>query len=307
MNYTLHQLNVFVKISQTQSITRAAEALHLTQPAVSIQLKNFQDQFDIPLTEVISRRIYLTAFGWEIAQAAEKILYEAQAINNRTLAHKGLLYGKLTLSVVSTGKYVMPYFLSDFMGQHEGIELAMDVTNRQKVVDSLARNEVDFALVSILPQQLSVNHLELMPNKLYLVGKRLANTTALGDDPALLETLPLIYREAGSGTRSMMEKFIADHQLVVRKRLELTSNEAVKQALLAGLGYSVMPLIGIKSELLSTELQIIPTRSLPLETTWMLIWHKDKQFSPVAQAYLTYLQASKEQVVQQHFGWYERF
>lgn len=305
MNYTLHQLHVFLKISQTQSITRAAEELHLTQPAVSIQLKNFQDQFDIPLTEVVSRRLYLTDFGREIARAAEKILNETQAINNRILAHKGLLYGKLTMSVVSTGKYVMPYFLTGFMHQHEGIELAMDVTNRQKVIASLAKNEVDFALVSILPQQLSVSHLELMPNKLYVVGRRRNDLTLPDDDPRLLEKLPLIYREAGSGTRSMMETFIAEHQLVVRKRLELTSNEAVKQALLAGLGYSIMPLIGIRNELLTNELQIIPIRGLPLQTTWMLIWHKDKQFSPVAQAYLGYLRENKERIVEQCFGWYE--
>ncbi len=104
MNYTLHQLHIFVKISQTLSITRAAEELHLMQPAVSIQLKNFQDQFDIPLTEVISRRIHLTDFGREIAQMAQKVLNEVQAISDKTLAYQGLLYGKLTLSVVSTGK-----------------------------------------------------------------------------------------------------------------------------------------------------------------------------------------------------------
>ncbi len=307
MNYTLHQLHVFAKIAQTQSVTRAAEELHLTQPAVSIQLKNFQDQFDIPLTEVISRRIYLTDFGREIARVAETILREAHTINHKTLAYKGLLYGKLTLSVVSTGKYVMPYFLSGFMQQHEGIELAIDVTNRQKVVESLANNEVDFALVSILPQHLSVSCLELMPNKLYLVGKSLPATNAGRNDPKLLESLPLIFREAGSGTRSMMEKFIADHQLVVRKRLELTSNEAVKQALLAGLGYSIMPLIGLRNELLDADLQTIPIQGLPRQTTWMLTWHKDKQFSPVARAYLTYLEANKELIIQQHFGWYERF
>lgn len=307
MNYTLHQLQVFFKISQTLSITKAAEELHLSQPAVSIQLKNFQDQFDLPLTEVISRRVHLTAFGWEIAQAAEKILSEANSINNKTLAYKGLLYGKLKLSVVSTGKYVMPYFLSDFIGQHPGIELVMDVTNRQKVVDSLANNEIDFALVSILPQQLRVNHLALMPNKLYLVGTGLAGAAELSNDPKLLEQLPLIYREAGSGTRSMMETYITDHQLVVRKQLELTSNEAVKQALLAGLGYSIMPLMGLKNELLNNELQIIPMRDLPLQTTWMLTWHKGKQFSPVAQAYLAHLQANKETIIQQHFAWYERF
>lgn len=307
MNYTLHQLHVFVKISQTLSITRAAEELHLTQPAVSIQLKNFQEQFDIPLTEVIGRRIHLTDFGREIAWAAQKVLSEAQAINDKTLAYKGLLYGKLTVSVVSTGKYVMPYFLSGFMQQHDGIQLAMDVTNRQKVIDSLASNEVDFSLVSILPQQLPIDHLALMPNKLYLVGACSDKTGQWNNNPALLETLPLIYREAGSGTRLTMEKFIADGNLVVRKRLELTSNEAVKQALLAGLGYSIMPLIGLKNELMNKDLHIIPIKGLPLQTSWMLIWHKDKQFSPVAQAYLTYLKENKTTIIQQSFGWYEHF
>lgn len=307
MNYTLHQLHVFVKISQTLSITRAAEALHLTQPAVSIQLKNFQDQFDIPLTEVISRRIHLTDFGREIATAAQKVLSEAQAINDKTLAYKGLLYGKLTVSVVSTGKYVMPYFLSGFMQQHDGIELSMDVTNRQKVIDSLANNEVDFSLVSILPQHLPIDHLALMPNKLYLVGACSDKTGQWTNSPALLENFPLIYREAGSGTRSMMEKFIADGNLVVQKRLELTSNEAVKQALLAGLGYSIMPLIGLKNELINNDLHIIPLPGLPLQTSWMLIWHKDKQFSPVAQAYLTYLRENKTTIIHQSFGWYEHF
>lgn len=304
MNYTLHQLHVFVKVSQTLSITRAAEELHLTQPAVSIQLKNFQDQFDIPLTEVISRRIYLTDFGRDIARTAQNVLNEASAIDDKTLAYKGLLYGKLTLSVVSTGKYVLPYFLAGFMGQHAGIELSVDVTNRQKVIESLTRNEVDFSLVSILPQQPSVQHLALMPNNLYLVGSRPVGKSGEEIGPALLETLPLIYREAGSGTRYMMEKFIADHGLTVNKRLELTTNEAVKQALLAGLGYSIMPLIGLKSELINNELQIIPVRDLPLQTTWMLIWHRDKQHSPVAQAYLTYLREHKENIIQAYFGWY---
>ena len=307
MNYTLHQLQVFIKISETLSLTRAAEALHLTQPAVSIQLKNFQDQFDIPLTEVISRRIYLTDFGWEIARAAQNVLTEMQTINHKTLDYKGLLFGKLTVSVVSTGKYVMPYFLSGFMAQHEGIELSMDVTNRQQVLDSLTRNEVDFSLVSILPPQLAVDQLELLPNKLYLVGNRLPDGNRQTNDPALLEVLPLIYREVGSGTRSMMESFIAGHGLVVRKRLELTSNEAVKQAVVAGLGYSIMPLIGLKNELLNQDLQIIAVRGLPLQTTWRLIWHQGKRFSPVAQAFLTYLQTQHESIRQRSFAWYERF
>lgn len=307
MNYTLHQLQVFYKISQTQSITKAAEELHLTQPAVSIQLRNFQDQFDIPLTEVISRRIYLTDFGREIAEAAEKILNEVYAINYRTLAHKGLLNGKLRISVVSTGKYVMPFFLSGFIRQHEGIDLMMDVTNKLKVVESLENNEVDFALVSILPDNLNVSNVELMPNKLYLVGSGFELEPGKVYEPSLLKDLPLLYREAGSGTRYMMERFIDRHQIVIRKKMELTSNEAVKQSLLARLGYSIMPLIGLRNEMVNNELQIIPVEGLPMTTTWNLIWLKNKQFSPVAQAYLDYIRKEKDNIIHERFGWYERY
>ena len=134
MNYTLNQLQIFLKIVQTQSVTKASEELHLTQPAVSIQLKNFQDQFDIALTEVVGRKIYITDFGHEIAEAAENIINQVHAINYKTLAFKGQLTGRLKISVVSTGKYVMPYFLADFMRPNNGIELIMDVTNKNKLI-----------------------------------------------------------------------------------------------------------------------------------------------------------------------------
>ena len=165
MYYTLNQLQIFLKIVQTQSVTKASEELHLTQPAVSIQLRNFQDQFDIPLTEVIGRKIYITDFGLEIAEAAENIINQVYAINYKTLAYKGQLTGRLKISVVSTGKYVMPYFLTNFMEQNSGIELMMDVTNKNKVVESLENNEVDFALVSVLPNNLNIEKLDLLQNK----------------------------------------------------------------------------------------------------------------------------------------------
>jgi LysR family transcriptional regulator, low CO2-responsive transcriptional regulator len=307
MNYTLHQLQVFLKISQTASITKAAEELHLTQPAVSIQLKNLQDQFDIPLTEVVGRKLFITDFGNEIALAAEKILNEVYAINYKTLAHKGKLTGRLKLSVVSTGKYVMPYFLSNFMSQNEGVELLMDVTNKAKVIESLEKNEVDFSLVSVLPENLNIENIELMQNKLFLV----ANTKVLYKkklyDKNIFEELSLIYREKGSGTRFVMEKFIEKNSLPVRKKLELTSNEAVKQAVIAGLGCSIMPLIGIKNELSQGELQIIPVKDFPISSVWNLIWMKNKNFSPVAQAFLKHIEAQKSQIIQQHFDWFEKY
>jgi DNA-binding transcriptional LysR family regulator len=307
MNYTLNQLQVFLKVVQTQSVTKASEELHLTQPAVSIQLKNFQDQFDIPLTEVVGRKIYITDFGREIAEAAENIINQVYAINYKTLAYKGQLTGRLKISVVSTGKYVMPYFLSDFMHQHSGIELLMDVTNKSKVIESLENNEVDFALVSILPTMLNVDKLDLLQNKLFLVGNAQMNSAKEHTIQATLTNLPLIFREKGSGTRQTMESFIENSNISVLKKMELTSNEAVKQALLAGLGYSIMPLIGIRNELHNNELHIIPVEGLPIKTTWSLIWLKGKKHSPVSSAFLSFLSKEKSQIVQNRFSWYELY
>lgn len=302
MNYTLNQLQIFLKIAQTESVTRAAEQLNLTQPAVSIQLKNFQDQFDIPLTEVIGRKLYITDFGKEIAEAAENILNQIYAINYKTSAHKGQLAGRLKVSVVSTGKYVMPYFLTGFLKQHPEVDLTMDVTNKTRVIESLEKNEVDFSLVSIVPDELSVNKIDLLENKLFLVGNRDTRINKSETVRELFSRLPLIYREAGSGTRQAMERFIERHHLKVKRRMELTSNEAVKQAVLAGLGYSIMPMIGIKNELANSQIRIIPVKGLPIKTMWQLIWLKGKNLSPVALAFADYVRLEKENVIKTYFA-----
>ncbi len=305
MNYTLNQLQIFLKIVQTQSVTKAAEELHLTQPAVSIQLKNFQDQFEIPLTEVVGRKIHITDFGKEIAEAAENILNQVYAINYKTQAYKGQLTGKLKISVVSTGKYLMPHFLADFMQEHMGIELLMDVTNKNKVVESLENNEVDFALVSILPTTMNIERLDLLPNELYLVGNTKHKFNKTNTSKELFKELPMIFREKGSGTRQTMENFIQKNNLLVLKKMELTSNEAVKQALLAGLGYSIMPLIGIRNEIQNGELQIINVKGLPIKTTWSLIWMKGKKHSPVAASFLEYLKKEKATIISKKFSWHK--
>lgn len=307
MNYTLHQLQIFLRIVQAQSITKAAEDLHLTQPAVSIQLKNFQSQFDIPLTEVINKRLYITDFGREIAHAAESILNEAYAMNYRTLAYKGQLSGRLKISVVSTGKYVIPYFLSAFLKQHSEVELQLDVTNKSQVVQSLENNAVDFSLVSVLPEKLKLHKIELLQNKLYLVGGPSAEVLKGERSKKYLEQVPIIYRESGSATRVAMEKFIARHNLNVRKKIELTSNEAVKQAVMADLGYSIVPLIGIRNELTNGQLQIIPLRGLPMRSTWNLVWLAEKKLSPVAKAFSEYVKKEKEAIIQDKFWWFERY
>ena len=307
MNYTLHQLQVFVKVVYSKSITRAAEELHMTQPAVSIQLKNFQDQFDVPLTEVIGRQIYITDFGMEIFEMAERILNEVYAINYKAMAYKGHLSGRLKISSVSTGKYIIPYFLSGFLKAQPGVELLLDVTNKSKVMESLVNNEVDFALVSVLPDKVAIEKAELMKNRLYVVGNSERKFKKAPYDKNIFKELPLIFREQGSGTRLVMERFIEKNKLPIRKTMELTSNEAVKQAIIAGLGYSIMPLIGIKNELNNKDLQIIPVKGFPIQTTWYLIWLKNRNFSPVANAYLEYIKTAKEDIIQHSFDWFAKY
>lgn len=307
MNYTLHQLHVFLKVSQTKSITKAAEELHLTQPAVSIQIKNFQDQFPIPLTEVIGRKIYITDFGKEIALAAENILNEVYAINYKALIHQGELSGKLRISSVSTGKYIMPYFLTDFLHINSGVELNLDVTNKSKVMESLINNEVDIALVSVIPENLIIEKIELLSNKLFLVADAKRKFSKKQYDHSIFEDTPLIYREPGSGTRMTMENYLKQNAISANKKMELTSNEAVKQAILAGLGMSIMPLIGIKNELKNGDLQIVPVKGFPITSNWNLIWLKNKNFSPAASAFVKFIQEAKYQIVRDKFDWYEQY
>jgi len=297
MNYTIHQLQIFLKVVQTKSITKASVELFMTQPAVSIQLKNLQDQFDIPLTEIVSRQLYVTDFGKEIAVIAERVIQELENINYKTHAYQGILTGKLQISAASTGKYVIPYFLSGFLENNTGIDLVLDVTNKSRVVESLKNNEIDFALVSVIPEKLLIEEELLIENKLYLVGNRATRD----------ENKPLIYREQGSATRLAMEKYFEVHQGKKRKQMELTSNEAVKQAVIAGLGYSIMPLIGIQNELLNSQLFILELEDLPIKTEWRLIWLKGKKMSPVSQAYLDFIRLEKQKILDQNFRWYLEF
>jgi DNA-binding transcriptional LysR family regulator len=301
MQYTFHQLKIFTRIAQLGSITKAAEELHLSQPALSIQLRNFQDQFDIPLTEIVGKKLYLTDFGHEILAYAERILEQAGAMDDVVQSYKGQLTGKLKIAVVSTGKYVMPYLLTDFLNAHPAITLELDVTNKEKVIESLEQNSIDFALVSLVPGHLKTESIPIVRNTMHLIGAYESKKSQIELSINELQQLPWIFREQGSGTRQMMERFLSQRHITVQKMLELTSNEAVKQAIMANLGYSIMPLIGIKNELKNKQLMIVPVKGLPIHTTWRIIWLKGKKHSPVVKALLGYIKDNKKKILQEHF------
>ena len=301
MNYTLHQLRIFVKVCEVQSVTKASEALFLTQPAVSLQLKKLQDEFDIPLTEVIGRKLYVTDFGKKIHALALEILDRLEMIEVATDEYKGVLTGNLKIASASTGKYVIPYFLSGFIQAHPGVNITIDVTNKMKVVENLQENSVDFALVSVIPNKLALEYIPLMNNELYLVG---ATTYPRIPNRMLIKKLnshTLIFREEGSATRDAMINFLNKHDVQVKRSMALTSNEAVKQAVRASLGLSIMPLIGIRSEIKWENLQIIPTKGLPIITQWNLVYGSGKKLSPAGKALISYINENKQQIIETHF------
>lgn len=303
MNYTLHQLQIFLKVSETGSITKAAEELHLTQPAVSIQLKNLQQHFDIPLIEVVNKKVYITEFGRELINTSKRILAEIDLIEQHTMAIKGKLTGKLNIAAVSTGKYIAPYYLSGFHNQYDGVELNLDVSNKGKVLESLEKNEIDFAFLSMLPGQIKLKKIELMQDKLFLVGNGDVKISKTATTREILESRPLIFRENGSATRLMMEKFLQRCKIELKQKMELSSNEAVKQSLIAGLGISLMPLIGIKNELSLGHLKIIPVKGTPITTSWNLVWLAEKKLSPVASAFVEYIKHEKMAIFENQFSW----
>ncbi len=304
MHYTLHQLKIFLKVAECQSITKAAEELYLTQPAVSIQLKKLQDQFDLPLTEVIGRQLYITDFGKEIAKRSQRILEEADGIRFMVDQYKGLLTGRIKISVVSTGKYVMPYFLKPFMDLHPGVEISLDVSNKNKVVQGLINNESDFSLVSVLPEDIEVNKVTLMDNHLYMTGSsiyegKVKKTSELSDQT-------LLFREEGSATRKAMEEFLTKNKVDISKSMELVSNEAVKQAVNAGIGFSIMPLIGLRSSISSENIRIFPMKGLPVVTKWNLIYSTAKKLTPAQSALIDFIEENKERIEKETFAWVQK-
>ncbi|QHT67336.1 LysR family transcriptional regulator [Rhodocytophaga rosea] len=309
MHYTLHQLKIFTVVAKHSSITRASEQLNMTQPAVSIQLRNLQDQFDIPLTEIIGRKLYITEFGKELVTIAESILASTEEISQQMLARKGLLTGKIKFSIVSTGKYIMPYYLAPFYKKYPHVKLEMDVTNRRQVLETMQENKTDFALVSILPGQLEVEEELLMPNALWLVAGRdfMPGTTAAAGDISLLKDMPILYREDGSATRIVTEEYMSTVSVYPSIKLELSSTEAIKQAVIAGLGASVLSIYSLRSELLTGDVRLLPVTGFPLYAYWRLIWLKGKRFSPACQVFLTSIRENKESVFDAHFAWARQY
>lgn len=290
MQFTFHQLRIYAEVVRQKSITKAANNLNMTQPALSIQLKNFSSLFEFQLLERKGRSIKVTDYGMQIYQRALDLLSKAEEMNYLTASFRNLEAGSLRIASVSTGKYIIPYIVADFLNHYPKVDLNIQVSNKEDVVNRLKDEDLDFALVSVIPNNVLVNEEVLFNNELYLVGKT----------PEFDSSRPLIYREKGSATRQAMDRYFRNTK--GRKTFELTSNEAVKQAVKAGLGYSILPKIGIAQELLEGTLHVIPQKKLPIITQWRIVYNRQKMLSPVAQTFLSYLKENKADIIKKHFS-----
>lgn len=299
MQYTLRQLEVFCAIARTQSFTKASEILNLSQPAVSLQFKAFSEQFDFNLFTAQGRRFTLTDFGQLIYSEATHILNSVEKLSHLNAIAKGQLSGTLRVSVVSTGKYIMPYLLSGFLSQHPKVDLQMDVTNRQQVVQSLLDNTVDFSLMNLIPDRMTLEHHTLMDNTLELVCSAEYRQTF---DSVQFSENRFVFREHGSATRSAMEQYLKKRKAVPTRQLELASNEAVKQSLLAGLGVSILPRIGMLDELQKGKLVTLKAPDLPITSKWHLVWRNSAALSPLALAFLEHLKTHQQDLIAKYFS-----
>ena len=308
MNITLHQLKAFQAIAKFQSITKAAEAMSMTQPAVSIQLKNLQEQFEVPLTEIIGKKIHITEFGQELVDTADRIFGELGKIEEKMLELKGLLGGKIRISAVSTGKYIIPYLMADFMKIHPRVEISLEVSNRYKVLAQLQENSTDLALVSLWPEELELESIQLAENKWYLAcspEKKESYTAAIKEGK--WEMIPFVLREKGSGTRTTMEKFFQERDIHVGSKLELATNEAVKQAVMAGLGASLLSNFSMAQEIKEGRIALLELPGLPIKADWKLIWLKQKKHSPAVKAFIRWLSEHRKKVLSTHFPTLDSF
>ncbi|MDH5192030.1 MAG: LysR family transcriptional regulator [Gammaproteobacteria bacterium] len=286
MNVTFRQIKVFQAVARSMSYTEAAKKLHLSQPAVSMQVKQLEENIGLPLFEQMGKKIYMTDAGNEFyvyAQEITRLLDEADAVFEEM---KGVHGGKLTVSVATTANYFATRLLANFAKQHEGITISLDVTNREVLLKRITQNETDMVIMGRPPEDMELETEVFMDNPLVVI--------APPDHPLVKEKeIPFkrmqqetfVVREQGSGTRIAMERFFAEEGVRLTTGMEMTSNEAIKQAVEAGLGLGIVSIHTLELELETNHIKVLDVEMFPIMRHWYVVYRKGKRLSPVAQAF----------------------
>ena len=296
---TLQQLRVFYAVAEHKSYTRAAEEIHLSQPGVSIQVKRLEEILDITLFEKMGNQIYLTAEGQELYDTCRDIFERLESFEERLKELSGDVAGPINVAVVSTAKYFLPFLLSNFMHRHPKVEPRLKVTNRANLLARLNANEDDLYITGQVPEDLPVIEYPFLENVLVVVAHPthpLANKKGIKLEQLTEERI--VGREPGSGTRKAVEDLLLKHGLKITPYIELSSSEAIKQGVMAGLGIAVLSLHSLALEIAAKKLVVLDMEGFPLRRRWYAVHRKGKRLSRAAQTFLDYLQDEGEEEVQ---------
>jgi DNA-binding transcriptional LysR family regulator len=286
---TFRQLEIFEAIARLSSYTRAAEELYLTQPTVSMQMKKLTDSVGAPLVEQIGKKLRLTEDGRELAQATREIFAVLDRYTMSVAERQGLERGKLRLMAITTASYFAPRLLGEFAKRHPGIDVSLRVTNKEQVLASMADNLDDLYLLGQPPEEIEVIATPIMDNPIVALAgpdHPLAHEKHISLERLVQE--PWVMREAGSGTRTAIERLFAERGLNIRPRLELGSNEAIKQAILAGFGISALSCHALTLHH-PGQFAVLDAENFPILRHWYAVYPAARQISVVARAFLDFL------------------
>lgn len=295
MNVTFRQLRLFLALADTGSVSGAARTLHVTQPTASMQLKEIALSVGLPLYEVIGKKVYLTEVGEELAATARALTLSWEAFEQNVDAIKGLARGKLRIAVVSTAKYFMPRLIGSFCQQHASIDVSLEILNRDGVVQRLRERRDDLYIMSQPPADIDLVDDILMPNPIVLIAPQADPLTKKRD--LRLKDLAahrFILREPGSGTRMVADQYFRQRRFTPDVRLELGSNEAVKESVAGGLGIGVISRHALHGMNKEHGVKVVEVDGFPLPSAWHVVHHAGQKLSPVASAFKRHLHQSIE-------------
>lgn len=293
MNVTFRQLRLFLALAESGSVSGAARALHVTQPTASMQLKEIAQSVGLPLYEVIGKRIHLTDVGLELASTARAMMLSWEAFEQNVDAIQGLSRGKLRIAVVSTAKYFMPRLIGSFCKKHPSIDVSLEILNRDGVVQRLRERRDDLYIMSQPPGDMDLVDDVLMPNPIVVIA---ATTDPLVKKPSVslkdLAASRFILRETGSGTRMAADQHFRLKKFHPHVRLELGSNEAVKESVAGGLGIGVLSRHALHGMNKENGVQVVKVEGFPLPSAWHVVQHTGQRLSPLASAFKRHLHQS---------------
>lgn len=299
---SFRQMQVFQAVYQHQGYGRAAEALGLTQPAVSSQIRKLEQALGQPLFEYVGRQLYCTRAGEKVAERINSVFDQVELLQTDLHSLQGQLSGALSICAVSTAQYAVPHLLKGFISRHPAVNVNLKVMNRARAIEQLNSNTDDLVVMGLVPSDRSLASLPFLDNELIPV---LAASHPLADKkhitPQQFLNARLLLREPGSGNRLALEQHCQQQRLSLRSYMEMGSNDAIKHGVLAGLGVGVLPKLSVLAELKQGSLIAPALKGFPLRRSWCLVYPKGKHPTPVMQAFLDYIQSHLKEI-NQHFA-----